>query len=1107
MAESAPSRYPISSSPHQMTALNHDNWQALEPLLDTALDLTPDERDRWLERLSSDSPELARDLRSLLDGEALADRSGFLTAPLEPGLAGVQLGAYRLERPIGQGGMGTVWLARRADGRFEGSAAVKLLNLGLLSPTGQERLRREGSVLARLTHPGIARLLDAGVTSAGQPYLVLEYVDGKPIDQYVRERQLLPDARIQLFLQVLAAVGHAHANLIVHRDLKPSNILVTEDGTVKLLDFGIAKLVDSESGDRTALTVEGGRVFTPQYAAPEQVRGDPLTTATDVYALGVLLYVLLSGQHPTGEGCRTPAESIRAVLETEPQGLHLGDLDNILNKALRKESGERYQTVAAFAADLERYLRHEPVSARPHSLGYRVRKFARRNRTTVLAGMVTAAGLIGATVFSLEQMRQAQLQRDLARGERDKAVYQERRAAASSEFMELLLQSIAPSGKAYTMQEMLDKARELLEVDYREDPRFMGRMMVELAEHYFELHIRPRELALLRRAEELAVGSKDLETAATAACRLGKSAADDGHAGAAQIHIERAESYIGQLRPPPSNPTVQCLRARSALARLVGQTEHALGYARGAVALGETSGDTSSANHLGALNEVARALHDNGQIRGALDMTRRLIAIDQRLNRTHTLNLTVERYNEAALLARLGEKREATRALEETVELASGINPERRVPAYMTMLVGELAADLLRPDSAAAAFRLALRQSRQRSDTAYQVRALSGLAGALLDQGQTAQAERYVRDLSRIVPENHRWRAGLLQARLRYSRGDRTGGLRQYLDVLAARGYPSRGLSTPYFSQLVLDGSLMALAASDTAAAERLAQDAIRLALGEGQLEERSGTVGFARLTLARIRQARGDAAGAQQDVGRAVRGLRNGFGADDPRTREAELLLHRLVQQQPRLPPIPLDRPLGDPAQLGHLGEGEATEEVEIHQFGQVGIELTQRIECLAQGLEVGPAFGVLGGRDLVFNQRNLDVAAPLPGAPAAGVVDHQPPHGARGVGEEAGPVGEHHVPPAYDAEIGIVDQGGGADAEIGAAPPEMPLGQTAQLLIQQREQLVGRRLIGPVCPRQQFAQIVGMTFGTFEHGHRKSMKAGTGRGNGPILRYARDD
>ncbi|HWN20150.1 MAG TPA: serine/threonine-protein kinase, partial [Gemmatimonadales bacterium] len=411
-----------------MTVIDPDRWHALEPLLDEVLELAPEERGSWIQQLSTRSPELAADLSVLLGGEDAADGSGFLAAPLDVSLSGLTLGAYRLERPLGEGGMGSVWLASRVDGRFEGKAAVKILNLALLSGAGQERFRREGSALARVSHPGIAKLLDAGLSGAGQPYLVLEYVEGQPIDAFVRERRLTHADCIRLVLQVFAAVGHAHAHLIVHRDLKPSNIMVTPDGVVKLLDFGIAKLLDGESGsDRSALTIDGARVLTPRYAAPEQVRGEPLTIAADIYSLGVLLYLMLSGRHPTAEGCRTPAESIRALLETEPASLPLGDLDNILAKALRKTPGQRYPTVAAFADDLERYLLHEPVSARAHSLAYRVKKFARRNRTAVIAGAITGAGLIGATIFSLGQMRYAQQQRDDARAQRDNAVYHERR--------------------------------------------------------------------------------------------------------------------------------------------------------------------------------------------------------------------------------------------------------------------------------------------------------------------------------------------------------------------------------------------------------------------------------------------------------------------------------------------------------------------------------------------------------------------------------------------------------------------------------------------------------------------------------------------------------
>jgi serine/threonine protein kinase len=399
-----------------------DLLAALHTLLERALDMPLAERDSWLAQLRLDQPEPARELEALLAAESGLDARGFLShAGLGeqialPGLAGQRLGAYTLERPLGRGGMGSVWLARRSDGRYQGSAAVKLLNLALLDPAGSARFQREGTVLARVSHPHIARLLDAGVTDGGQPYLVLEYVEGERIDHYCDARRLSPDQRLLLFLDVLSAVAHAHANLIVHRDLKPSNILVTADGAVKLLDFGIAKLLEATPGtEASTLTDEGGRALTPEYAAPEQVAGGPVTVATDVYALGVLLYILLAGRHPTGEGRRAAAEHLQGILQTEPprlsavvsgaearatslgrlRRLYAIDLDNILAKALKKRPEERYATVGAFAEDLRRHLNHQPVSARPDSWRYRAAKFARRNRTAVALGVVVVLALIG----------------------------------------------------------------------------------------------------------------------------------------------------------------------------------------------------------------------------------------------------------------------------------------------------------------------------------------------------------------------------------------------------------------------------------------------------------------------------------------------------------------------------------------------------------------------------------------------------------------------------------------------------------------------------------------------------------------------------------------
>jgi serine/threonine-protein kinase len=316
--------------------------------------------------------------------------------------------------------MGSVWLARRSDGRFEGTAAVKLLNLALVSEAGQARFRREGSALARLAHPGIARLLDAGVSPSGQPYLVLEHVVGVPIDVYVGQRRLTIESRVRLFLQVLDAVAHAHSSLIVHRDLKPANILVTSDGHVKLLDFGIAKLLDDDrhdagGGDAADTARSGGSAttdvagaLTPEFAAPEQVTRDAITTATDVYAAGVLLYLLLSGRHPTAADSRTSAEVLAALLDHDPSPIGLGDLDAILGMALHKAPDRRYRTATAFADDLSRWLGHEPVRAQRQSLGYRARKFVRRHRgplATATAIVVLSAVYVGVVVRDRARLR------------------------------------------------------------------------------------------------------------------------------------------------------------------------------------------------------------------------------------------------------------------------------------------------------------------------------------------------------------------------------------------------------------------------------------------------------------------------------------------------------------------------------------------------------------------------------------------------------------------------------------------------------------------------------------------------------------------------------
>jgi serine/threonine-protein kinase len=388
---------------------------------------------------------------------------------------GGRIGNYTIERLLGRGGMSEVWLARRSDGRFEAQCAIKLLDARFPQEKLAERFSREGQVLARLAHPNIARLLDAGTTADDKRFLVLEYVDGDRIDRYCDSRGLDVDARIRLFLDAVLAVAHAHSNLVVHRDLKPSNVLVTCDGTVKLLDFGIAKLIGGQgpAGDASTNTHVDEIVLTPEYAAPEQLLGELPSTATDVYQLGMLLCTLLVGRHPL-QTLRTRADRIKAALAGRvPRASDLatgalrrklrGDLDAIIAMALLTDPSRRYQTAATLHDELLRYLKREPVVARVGTSFYATRKFIARHRLAVAATTVVSVSMCAALAFALSQAR-------IASQERDRAFALATRNIAVTEFLDMLITEAAGAEKPVTVSDMLTRGETLALADTNDDP-------------------------------------------------------------------------------------------------------------------------------------------------------------------------------------------------------------------------------------------------------------------------------------------------------------------------------------------------------------------------------------------------------------------------------------------------------------------------------------------------------------------------------------------------------------------------------------------------------------------------------------------------------------
>ncbi|HTV03076.1 MAG TPA: serine/threonine-protein kinase, partial [Luteitalea sp.] len=414
------------------------DWGRLKTAFHTAIEIPSSDRPAYLDVACAGDPEMRRELDALLADadepdcpiERQADHMrSWLRAAVPPG---TRVGVYEIVRELGRGGMGTVLLARRADGQYHHDVALKMVRRTLSAPELETRFRRERQILASLAHANIARLLDGGVTAEGEPYLVMEYVDGEPLLAFAARQSLDARARVALVLRVCRAVGYAHSRLVVHRDIKPSNILVTADGEPKLVDFGLAKILDETLADAQGHTLTAFRAFTPAYASPEQITGHEVSTATDVYALGVVLYELLTGAPPFDFAGSRITDILRVIETVDParpsDALRsrdggrppiapdqlAGDLDNIILTAIQRVPEQRYESVTALAADLERYLEGRPVLARTQTWRYRAGKFVRRHALAVAVSVLVTAALVATLVFALWQAGVARQERDRA---------------------------------------------------------------------------------------------------------------------------------------------------------------------------------------------------------------------------------------------------------------------------------------------------------------------------------------------------------------------------------------------------------------------------------------------------------------------------------------------------------------------------------------------------------------------------------------------------------------------------------------------------------------------------------------------------------------------
>jgi tetratricopeptide (TPR) repeat protein len=891
-------------------------WQRVSTLLQEALSLPEDQRSRWLAELGSDQLEVVPLLRALL-ARGAAENDTFMSRPVASLWAhalhtdaatdapGQSIGPYRLIRELGTGGMGTVWLAERFDFAPQRQVAVKLPLHGW-APSVAQRLEQERDTLAALEHPNIARLYDAGATHSGRPYIAMEFVDGLSIDVFAAEHNLSVRARIELVLQVARAVAYAHGRCIVHRDLKPSNILVTRQGEVRLLDFGAAKLLSDDTAQNSALTREAGRALSPDYASPEQIHGEAVTVASDVYSLGVVLFELLTGRRPYKLQRHSAAALQAAIAEaqvplpsstaTHDQKLRRelrGDLDNIVAKALDKSPLRRYGTINGLAEDLQRWLDHEPVGARPDSVTYRIAKFVRRHRVLVAAGVLVFTALTAAAAVTTAEMFEARRQRDEARA-------QEKRAQAEERFANMVMEQSGPEGRPLTREQMLDRSVELLDQQYGNDPRFIANALIRISGRYMDLGNTTKELAVLQKAESIARRLADPVLLITAQCNTVETELAAGRLDRAQQRMSEARALLARTPKTPLDRRIVCVHAEATLADARGDTATAVERIETAIALQER-GDRTDLTYRALLSHAQALYIHAGRPKDAYAVVEKTLAV---LDATDVKNDEARSgaiHNQSVALSQMGEMRAALEQEGSVIAQSSGDDKSRPVEAVVATVFGRLLTRLNRAPQARMWEERAVAAARAGGNVGAQVFALTALAETQVYAGHLEHAAKSADEAARLLTptSDPRERAAVQRARalVALQRTDLPSAQAAAAAMLDTIAYPDmrKARSAQFADVYLLLAARIALKAGQAAYAARLSSDGLGLASELARDPEKSATVGEARLLLARAWSAQGQPAAARAAIHGAARALSAGLSADHPLALEAAALEARL--------------------------------------------------------------------------------------------------------------------------------------------------------------------------------------------------------------------
>ena len=772
--------------------------------LDQALDVPPAEREAWLRELEVKEPDVAAEVRRLLAAHATARFSSFLNEPLvlppvTYAAAGELIGNFRVLHEIGQGGMATVYLAERADGNYSQRVALKILRHGLTDSQAQFHFAQERQILASLDHQSIARLLDAGTTATGLHYLAMEYVEGVPIDRYCDEQRLSIDARLTLFLRVADAVQYAHRHLIVHRDLKPSNIVVTPEGAVKLLDFGIAKLLAPATFDHAAPpTRQGVWLMTPECASPEQVRGDPVSTATDVYQLGLLLYYLVSGRQPYSVQGRAPLDAFRVICESEPiapsatvsneavdteaettpyictvrsttpgrlRRTLRDDLDAIVLKALRKEPAQRYASVERFIDDIRRHRQGFTVSAHDGVWSYRAGKFLRRH-----APMLSVIAVAVVAIASVATWYAIQLG-----GERNRAQLEAATATRVAEFLADVFNGsssrIANGGT--TARELLDRGAERIETELADQPEMQARLLNVIGGVYVQYDLFDQAQPLLERALSQNTqlhGRNSKETADTLYWIATLAAHRDDNAKAIGLYEEVLrirESTLG----PQRVETADALAALASATLSGGDTPKAERAAQRALDIYTQTVNANDERVLTTINVLLACAVSAGDLPRARTLYEQLLPrIEQSLGANHR-NYAAALGNLAYIKIELGDYEGVERDLRHSIQLYEHLyGPDHGSIATKWVVLGNLLQQTGRLSESLTTLQYAIDSQRRVSGPGDRIEAfaLSMMSSTLRSRGDLPGALQRIQAaldiLRKVLGTSHDEYAEALQA-------------------------------------------------------------------------------------------------------------------------------------------------------------------------------------------------------------------------------------------------------------------------------------------------------------------------------------------------------